>query len=205
MTRKLVGAAPSGPTDAATLSYLDTHVGGIILVPKTSGQMISPGFNTTTGGTLAYASGAVYGCHIPIPSSLTMDALGVRVVTTQTSTNAKLLLYSCDADGYPVTLVATGTVACTSTGYVFGTTGSVALQAGMYWATLRTDIGTTVRFTCITPTYVSQAGTWSGTTTSQYVPTSDVGTYASPSSTLSSWTPAAAGTTSVPHIVIRLA
>ena len=205
MTNKIVGATPAGANYAITRNQVDGHDGGTVLRPKASGEQISAGFTASTSGGSAFASGAVFGSHIPITEPTSIDAMGIRVATSQASTNAKILLYSCDADNHPVTLVATGTVATTATGYVFGTTGTVNLTEGVYWATLRSDTGTTVRFQCLTNTYMSLVGTWSSTSTPMFVPTADVGTYASPNSTLSTWTYTTASTNSIPHVVLRLA
>jgi hypothetical protein len=152
--------------------------------PIASGDMLAPPFNGNATGVNALASGAWPGSPLYLGAAMSIDALGARIATTE-SVDAKLLLYNSDSAGNPNDLVATATINCSSAGWAFGTFSSVALTAGLYWGFIRTNGGSTVRFSRNNgETLQAYVGVWSGTGIDQRKVGADVGTYAAPSASL---------------------
>jgi hypothetical protein len=104
--------------------------------------------------------------------------------------NARALLYSCDADGHPATLVAdSGGISCSTTGNKSATITPVVLPAGLYHGFIRSNAGTTVRFRCVKQiAFAGVSGTFNDLTAPMNPIMANPGTYASPSATISSWT-----------------
>lgn len=188
--------AGDNDTSIATTAFVTAAVaagggggggGGALLamVPKV-GQYLYPAFAVTANtGTISYATGQAPGAPILVQAPFTAGSLMFRVDTAE-AVNVRALLYSSDADGHPATLVAHGTASASTVGTVTVTFSGVVLPAGIYWAFLRTNGGTTVRFRGVG----SNGGmTTFGGVDSVYrdrnpVVWADVGTYAAPLASL---------------------
>lgn len=158
--------------------------------PKISSYVAPRGLTASAAGAAAFGSGAVPALEFEIPQAMTIDQLGFRVTTLEAAMNAKVLLYSSDADGYPTTLVKdSGAISCAAAGDILATFTGVALAAGTYWAVIRSNAGSAVRFLCgvQAPRSPISTGTTNLWNTVNYL-TIDPGTYASPNATISTWT-----------------
>lgn len=176
------------------------------LLPKSGGR-IAPATRATATGTTAYASGAGYGMPFWIGAPMSIDALAARVVTSETGMTFRILLYASDADGHPVSLVAnSGSISAAATGAVEGAFSPVALAAGLHWGFIRSNAGTTVRFQAATSTLLGPIVSGAGALNANGAGLSaDVGTFASPTPTLTSWTYGDSTGTLTPYITIRRA
>lgn len=158
-----------------------------------------------TAGTSAYASGAVPFLPIYVSNSFNADALTARIGTNETSVTVRILLYSSNQYGLPTTLHCHGSGTTAGTGNITVTFSPINLPTGLYWAAIRTNSpGGTLRFDSIANVSVrglaSNAASAFDNARSPW-PQADVGTTASPTSTLSGWT---FGSTAVmPWIGIR--
>jgi len=167
--------------------------------PKGTGERLLSSYSAVTAGSLNYATGSVTPIMLALSHPLTIDGIAVRVGTAQ-AINARVLLYNSDADGYPYMLAAEATFSCSVAALAVVTLAApVLLPPGLYWGCIRSESGTTVRFTCVTPAYfgVQSSG---ATLTGERAITIDPGTYAVPTATLNSWGYADPGTTTVPWL-----
>jgi hypothetical protein len=172
-------------------------------VPK-SGSWIGRTFNGNGNTSDARQTGAGVGTQIPLSVGISINGLGIYVATAQASVNANILIYSSDADGYPSVLVASGVVSCASSAFVIATITSVALPAGLYHGFIRSDTGTTVRFVAMNDQ--SPVTLYSGTpniNSGGFALSADPGTYASPTTPLTTWTTQSGG--DIPWILMRRA
>jgi len=176
------------PTVGGGLQWVTPTGGGAgfvdVMRPKVGGHLAPRG--SANGSTIGpFATGAVSFVPLSVGIGMTVDAMVIRAGTTE-AVNVRALLYSSDSDGYPASLVTSGTGACSST-YITLSFTPVALAAGLYWACLRTDAGSAVRFfsvAAIGPT-VTDATLMA---TLPFALQADPGTYASPAATLAAWT-----------------
>lgn len=139
-------APPNGTlvVDSTTL-HLWIRVGGAwvdltaTLPTKPSAFMRSGVYYTAPGisGTATFANGNARAIPLWVPRSLSVDRIGIEVVTTPGSVGAliRLGIYSDDGNGFPgAVLLDAGTVDPTSTG-VKELTINQALTPGLYWLT----------------------------------------------------------------------
>lgn len=161
-------------------------------LPADVGWYLQPSTSAAaTAGASAWATGAVPLMPIYVAASFNADALTARVGTTEASTSARLLLYSSNQYGLPTTLHCHSTVAV-ATGNITATFSPINLPVGLYWGAIRTNSpGGVVRFDSTANVSVrglaANASSSFDTSRSPW-PQADVGTYASPTSTLSGWT-----------------
>lgn len=179
-----LGVNPSGAaaTVAARFDALGAGGGSVdVMRPKVGGHLAPRG--SANGSTIGpFATGAVAFVPLVVGIGMTVDAMVIRAGTTE-AVNVRALLYSSDSDGYPTTLVTSGTGACSST-YITLSFTPVALPPGLYWACLRTDAGSSVRFysvATIGPTVIDGTAVASLPIALQ----ADPGTYAAPAATIS--------------------
>lgn len=166
----------------ARLDALGAGGGSVdVMRPKVGGHLAPRG--SANGSTIGpFATGAVAFVPLVVGIGMTVDAMVIRAGTTE-AVNVRALLYSSDSDGYPTTLVTSGTGACSST-YITLSFTPVALPPGLYWACLRTDAGSSVRFysvAVIGPTVIDGTAVASLPIALQ----ADPGTYAAPAATIS--------------------
>lgn len=180
--------------------------GSAFIIPK-SGSRIAPATRANAAGSTPFASGSVYGMPFYIGAPMSIDALAARVSTLEAGMTFKILLYSSDADGHPVTLVAdSGSLSAAATGAVEGVITPVALAAGLYWAFIRSNGGTTVRFQAGTTTLLGPPVSGAASLNSNGAGLSaDVGTFASPTATLTAWSYGDSTGTLTPYITLRRA
>lgn len=203
------GGSTPAPVDWANdhvkpaIESLDARRGGP--TPK-SGQYLYPRTGSQwSGGAVAYASGANLAVPLVVTREITVDKLACRVSTAQASCNVRILLYSSDDNGEPLTLVAHGVGSAGATGVVVVTFSSVTLPPGVYWGMIRTDTGSTVRFWALQSHQIAWDGVADAADQSKTpLPAIDVGTYASPTTTLTGVTHSGTGGTAatVPFICI---
>lgn len=158
--------------------------------PKISSYLAPALLTASAAGSSPFASGAVPALEFVIPQTMTIDQLGFRVTTLEAAMNAKVLLYSSDSDGYPSTLVKdSGAISCAATGDILATFTGVVLTPGSYWAVIRSNAGSAVRFLCgvQSPRVPISTGTTNLWNTVNYL-TIDPGTYAAPNATIATWT-----------------
>lgn len=215
--------AGTNTTQLATTAFVTTAVAGggggggtgiPTVQPKTSGHVLHVGISgANAAGTSAFATGDVYPLPFIIgPTGFTTDALIIRLSTAETGISVRAMIYSSDTDGHPLTLLQSGTVSTTaSTGnYTVPLGANLALTAGLYWVVVRTNAGSTIRFTSIAPTQLSTLGYLGGVASAldgSRTPaiTFDPGTYASPTTTITAWTWTSITTSSIPWVGIRKA
>jgi hypothetical protein len=163
----------------ATASVVPNNV----FLPKV-GQFLIPVARASASGSTALSTGVVPGSPIHVPAQITIDQLSTQVTTLEAATSAQLLIYRGDVDGQPGTLVANGSVDCSSTGHKTVTITPVVLTPGWYWCYVRSNSpGGLVRFTTITPSSpLSITATAIGPVTSFSI-SAEVGTYAAPLTT----------------------
>lgn len=193
------------PGETSGLKWAAAGGGSVLLspVPK-SGTWISPVFNTNHNSNDARASGSGVGCQIPLSAPISIDRIGCYVSTAE-AVNAKVLLYNSDGDGYPYQLVASGVLDCTSSGRKEITISTVALPSGLYHGFIRSNSGSSVRFvTMTTRTPVALFSGSPGIGTAGLGMSADVGSYASPTTTLTAWS-TGAHLSDVPWIFMRRA
>jgi len=103
-----------------------------------------PGFKTVTNSN-ALSTGYVYFSPIYVPKTITIEALGAKVLTVGTST-LQLAIYASDpATGLPTgaALTSTGNIADTAVGPVSTSLSSnVRLFPGIYWAAIQANDAT---------------------------------------------------------------
>lgn len=102
---------------------------------------------TTVNGSSSQVSGLVPAYLIYVPTEMTIDALAFRVGVAQAGINARAMLYSLAANMRTLTLIASGTADCSTTGNKVVTITPQVIGAGWYAAMVRPDpAATTVRF-----------------------------------------------------------
>lgn len=163
------------------------------LIPRVAGDYLHPPLRGGGNGSVASAAaGAVFATPIVVPAAFTVDAVAIRVTTSEAACLAGAYLYAADADGHPVSQVlAAEGIDCSATGARVGTLGAgVTLDPGLYWAFVRSNSpGGLVRFYCVSP------GTGFGSVSAGLVSaggtpwglTADIGLYGATAATLSAW------------------
>jgi hypothetical protein len=175
------------------------------MVPK-SGQYLYPNTSAQWGiGAATYTTGADFFVPLVLAGEISCDTLACRITTAEAGVNVRILLYASDADGHPTTLVATGTASTAGAGQVDVTFSPVTLPAGLYWGALRTDAGSAVRFWALQSHQIIGGGIGPDALDAKTpLPSAQVGTYASPNTTLGTITySGTSGTSStVPFVAI---
>lgn len=190
-------ADPSADADIATKKYVDDNAGGggggvpLAIIPKV-GHYLMPNFDSINTSTLGpeSSSGLSWGAPILVADEIEIDQISFNVTTADASANAKVLLYAPDAYGYPSTLaVDSGGVSIASTGQKDAGFSPVTLTPGIYWGFIRSTSASSARFTSGNSFTLQSFGSdfFSPTTGRGSSMRADVGTYASPTTTLSSF------------------
>jgi hypothetical protein len=175
---------------------------GQYLIPAIIGTSWSTSTDALPFGTAAAATPIIN------PKEFTADALTCNVVTLE-AVAVRVLLYSSDADGHPATLVATATGTPSGTGGLLVTLASaVVLPAGVYWAIVRSDGGSTLRFSAggggLINSLMSTVSTSVGTPSRNTLPALTVGgTFASPNTTPTVTSISAVTANDAPYVGIR--
>lgn len=174
------------------------------MIPK-SGQYLQPSVAVAwSTSSTAYASGSVPLVGVAVPKAFDLDALLCRISTNEAGIGVRVLLYASDADGHPSNLVAHGAAAAAGAGTHIVTFTPVTLTPGVYWAAIRTDGGSTIRFWGLASnSIVPFAMVGSGGEQRNPVPKADVGTYASPATTLTGVTYGVETSNDVPYVTLR--
>lgn len=208
--------AGNDSTRLATTAFVQAAVaaagggGGVAptLIPK-PGSFITSVFTDANGGAgpLGLATGAVGGARFFFGAGFDVAALMIRLQTGEASTSVKILLYDSDANGYPKNLVVnSGSIDVSSGTFKTATFSPVSIDAGTYWGFVRSNSpGGTLRIWGVKQQGVPQVypSTNQGPSTSGGTIKADVGTYASPTATLTSWDESAPGNfDTVPYILV---
>lgn len=179
------------------------------MTPRVAGDYISAISNVagSTGVESYSGTGNIYGCPILLGQACPIDGMSISMITADSGEPIRLLLYQSDLYGHPTTLVATGTGTSPAGGAdLTFSFSSVTIPAGLYWAFVRTDDSSTIRFRGWQGTQVMAA--FSGIATSfqtqrNPLPLINPGLYASPISPITTWAYGAPTTVSVPNIGVR--
>lgn len=185
--------ADSGETAGVRWGAAPSGGGGVPLaiIPKV-GHYLMPNFDAINTSTLGpeSSSGLSWGAPILVADEIEIDQISFNVTTADASANAKVLLYAPDAYGYPSTLaVDSGGVSIASTGQKDAGFSPVTLTPGVYWGFIRSTSASSARFTSGNSFTLQSFGSdfFAPTTGRGSSMRADVGTYASPTTTLSSF------------------
>ena len=206
-------------TQASGMKWAAAGGGGGVLdgvIPRASNHYLWPAISSDASASGASAHSNVTSVNfIPIFVPIEFDINGiVCVVGTAETIGAKMLLYrGSAADGLPETLVAETTIAITTTGNYTGTVSpAVTLTPGLYWAGVVTDGGSTVRFkatNALAAGSILQASVAdtliAPTFTRGTLPYGDIGSYATPNTTLTTIGFTNNGTANYPVLGLRRA
>lgn len=122
-------------------NFASPNAGGVV-----TGQYYDNSFHGTASSTLAGAAGrldlAPYYTSVP----LTIDLIGIAVSTAVASAQAKVVIYSSDANGWPDALLyESGALDCGTTGYKFETLDFMFERGTQYWVGVRHSSTATLR------------------------------------------------------------
>jgi hypothetical protein len=175
------------------------------MIPQSGEYLFPPSTASWATGTTAYATGTQPLTPMLIPAAFNSDGLSTRIATAESGIDVRLLLYSSDAEGHPSTLVATGTATSGSAGGLSVSFSSVSLPAGVYWMGVRTNGGSTIRFWALGSNNLSLfpvTGSSNAYQRNPY-PLVDVGTYASPNSSVTVSSFSAVTGNDIPYVGIK--
>ena len=175
---------------ASGVKWAPAAGGSVVAISPKVGQYASPAFILANANNYGPASsGAVQGSPLYVYKTMSIDTLYLRVGTPEASCSARVLLYSSDADGAPLTLVAnSGTLLADGAGFRGGTITPLVLPPGIYWGFIRTNSpGGAVRFFCGNLTSlnpVAYSDSITGPTDRAFTYKADVGTFVAPAATI---------------------
>lgn len=174
---------------AGTLTLAAAAGGGssYLAAPMPSvGQYVLPWLSDSTGNptiTGLQAGNNPVAAHL-ITAPITVNAMVCRVMTTQASVNAKMMLFGANANGQIASrLAVTAGFTCASGAINELAITATALTPGIYWSALVTDAGTTVAFLGGKSKVGQNVTDTNGFLGSAVVFRANVGSYASPAAT----------------------